>query len=272
MRAEMGGLEENARRAARQSLLCILTLAAISGVGELELSTVAVAIVCKTPAAGQSKTRLSPPLRPEECAAISACFIKDVTRSIGRLVAGGGISGYALYTPQGSEAVLRTLVPEGFALIAQAGGELGARLIRGIEDLLDAGHAGAILVNADGPTLPLAILRAAAEAVRQGDNVVLSPAHDGGYTLIGLSKPHPRLFEDIPWSTNAVYRRTLDRAREIGLPVVNLPGWYDVDDQASLQMLEDELAGRPPAFAVTAGADAPATRQFLRERRASLKI
>ena len=82
-------------------------------------------------------------------------------------------------------------------------------------------------------------------------------------------KAHPRLFEDIPWSTGDVYRLTLDRARDIGLPVVNVPGWYDVDDQASLQMLEEELAGHPPAFAVTAGADAPSTRQFLRERNAA---
>ena len=66
--------------------------------------------------------------------------------------------------------------------------------------------------------------------MRRGDNVVLSPAADGGYTLIGLSKPHARLFADIPWSTSEVYRLTLERAREIGLPVVEVPGWYDVDD------------------------------------------
>jgi len=231
------------------------------------LSTVAVAIVCKTPQAGQSKTRLSPPLRLDECAAISACFIQDVSRTIGRLVAAdGGIAGCALYTPAGSEDVLRKLLPDGFALVLQSGDDLGTRLVRGIDELLHAGHNGVVLVNADGPTLPLPILRAAVDAVRGGDNVVLSPAHDGGYTMIGLSKPHPRLFADIPWSTNAVYGVTLERAREIGLPVVEVPGWYDVDDEASLRMLEDELAGRPPAFAAAAGADAPATRRFLRDR------
>jgi len=218
------------------------------------LGTVAVAIVCKTPMAGQSKTRLSPPLRPEDCAAISACFIDDVARTIGRLVADGGVAGCALYTPQGSEADLRKLLPVGFSLLLQDGDDLGTRLVRGIEALLNAGHNGVVLVNADGPTLPLPILRAAVDAVRRGGNVALSPAHDGGYTLIGLSKPQPRLFEDIPWSTSAVYRVTIERARGIGLPV------------AVLRMLEDELAGRPPAFAVTAGADAPATRRFLRER------
>ncbi len=235
------------------------------------MRTVAVAIVCKTPEAGQSKTRLSPPLRPEECAAISACFIEDVARTVARLAGGGDVTGYALYTPRGSEAALRRLLPEGFALMPQVEGDLGARLIRGIEDLLTAGHDGAVLVNADGPTLPQAILRASVDAVRRGDNVVLSPAHDGGYTLIGLSKMHARLFQDIPWSTDAVYRVTLDRAREIGLPVAEVPGWYDVDDETSLRMLEDEFAGRPPPFAAIAGENAPSTRRFLRERRAPSK-
>jgi len=95
--------------------------------------------------------------------------------------------------------------------------------------------------------------------------VVLSPALDGGYTLVGLSRPHPRVFEDIPWSTDAVYRLTLERAREIALPVVEVPGWYDVDDEASLLLLEQELDGRRPEF--VAGADAPATRKFLAARR-----
>jgi rSAM/selenodomain-associated transferase 1 len=233
------------------------------------LSTIAVAVVCKTPAPGQSKSRLSPPLRPEECAAISACFIKDVSRTVARLTEGGGVTGYALYTPQGSEAALRMMLPAGFALLPQIGNDLGARLIRGFDDLLKAGHRGAVLVGADSPTLPLSILRAAVDAVRRSDNVILSPAQDGGYALVGLSKAHPRLFEDIPWSTSDVYRLTLDRAGEIGLPVVNVPGWYDVDDQASLHMLEEELAGRPPAFAAIAGTDAPSTRQFLRERNAA---
>jgi rSAM/selenodomain-associated transferase 1 len=231
------------------------------------LGTVAVAIVCKTPAPGQSKTRLSPPLRPEECAALSTCFIEDVTRTIAQLASDGDVTAYALYTPVGSETALRRLLPEQFELMAQCDGDFGARLRQGAADLLRAGHDGAVLVNSDSPTLPLLILRAAVDALRGTDNVVLSPAHDGGYTLIGLSNPHGRLFEDIPWSTGDVYRLTVDRAREIGLPVVNVPGWYDIDDAASLQTLEDECAGRLPAFVTLPGADAPATRQFLRVRK-----
>ena len=156
-------------------------------------------------------------------------------------------------------------------MFLQGEGDLGARLLKGTADLLAAGHAGAILINSDSPTLPKAILRAAIDAVRQGDNVVLSPAFDGGYTLVGLSRPHARLFEDIPWSTADVYRLTLQRAREIGLPVVNVPGWYDVDDATSFRMLEDEFEGIKPAFvpAHIIGAEAPATRRFLRARQSA---
>jgi glycosyltransferase A (GT-A) superfamily protein (DUF2064 family) len=184
------------------------------------------------------------------------------------------VVGHAVYTPRGSEAALRRLLPAAFSLTLQGEGDLGARLLQGTIDLLAAGYAGAIMVNSDSPTLPKAILRAAVDALRQGDDVVLSPAFDGGYTLIGLSRPHARLFEDMPWSTSAVYRLTLERAREIGLQVVNVPGWYDVDDARSFRMLEDELDGRPPAFAGSflVGANAPATRQFLRERQRALAV
>ncbi len=227
--------------------------------------TVAVAIVCKTPEPGKSKTRLSPPLRPDECAAISACFIEDLSSTIGLLAADGDVACYALYTPVGSETPLRRLIPEHFDIVPQRGDGFGDRLMFGAIDLLER-HAGAILVNSDSPTLPLAVLRAAVDAVKSGDNVVLSPATDGGYTLIGLSRLHARLFDDIPWSTPAVYPLTVARAAEIGLPVVDVHGWYDVDDEATLRMLKGELAGQSLAFATIAGAPAPATQRFLEGR------
>lgn len=236
------------------------------------MSTVAVAIMCKTPISGLSKTRLSPPLQPDECAAISACFIRDLSKTIASLAQDGDVTGYAVYTPIGSETALRALLPEHFRLVPQREGDFGVRLIKGMGDLLDAGHQGAILVNSDSPTLPKAILRQAVDAVRTGDIVALSPAIDGGYTLIGLSRLHLRLFEDIPWSTAEVHRLTLERAGEIGLPVVNVPAWYDVDDAPSFEMLEAELDGVRPAFAAAniVGAEASATRQFMRQRRAAL--
>ena len=227
------------------------------------MNTVAVAMVCKTPIAGLSKTRLSPPLTAEQCARLSACFIRDVAATIASL--GPDVAPYAVYAPKESEPALRELLPAGFRLLAQRDGDLGKRLVAATADLLAAGHAGAVLVNSDGPTLPRSILRAAADAVRSGDNVVLSPALDGGYTLIGLAEPHPEVFAGIPWSTSGVYEMTLQRARESALAVTNVPSWYDVDDLASLRMLQAELGGSPPPCATpaTIGGDARATRRLL---------
>jgi rSAM/selenodomain-associated transferase 1 len=222
--------------------------------------TVAVGIFCKTPSAGMSKTRLSPPLTPEQCATLSACFIRDVAGIINEVAVSGGVVPYAVYTPAGSEEALRVLLPPEFRLMPQVEGDFTTRVIAATRALL-ASHDGAILVNADSPTLPASILRAAVVATREG-GVVLSPALDGGYTLIGVSALHERLYLDIPWSTPQVHAATLARAAEIGLPVTNVPGWYDVDDAASLALLRAELAGEGLGFTEIAGASAPATRAF----------
>lgn len=231
-------------------------------------SSVAIGIICKTPAPGFSKTRLSPPLTPLECAELSACFIRDLGTTIDPLSEGGKVVPYAVYTPLGSEAVLRALLPASFRLLPQSEGDLGRRLHEAMRQLLALGHAGAILVNSDSPTLPPAILSAAVAAVGKGDTVVLGPAQDGGYTLVGLARLHSRIFEEIPWSTEAVYRLTLERAAEIGVPISNVAAWYDVDDLEMLELLERELAGERLAFALPGmvGGAAAATRRFLRQR------
>lgn len=232
------------------------------------MQAVAIGIFCKTPAPGQSKTRLSPPLRPEECAALSACFIRDLSATIAEVTQAGDAVGYAVYTPSGTEEALRALLPASFRLLLQCDGDFGTRLAASTRQLLSR-HAGAILVNADSPTLPASILRAAVDATRRG-GVVLSPALDGGYTLIGLSQMQERLFEDIPWSTSKVHQRTVERAREIGVPVASVPGWYDVDDSATLALLQAELASEPLPFAPSGmGAAAPATRAYLSQRAVS---
>ncbi len=236
------------------------------------MGSVAVGIFCKTPAAGFSKTRLSPPLRPEDCSAISACFINDLAHTIHSL--DGDVTPYAIYTPVGTEPALRALLPSSFRLLPQRDGDFGTRLSHAVTQLLQAGHAGAILVNADSPTLPASILQSAVEALRHQDAVVLSPSFDGGYTLIGLSRPHPELFADIPWSTTHVHRLTQQRAAEIDVPVVNVAGWYDVDDAHTLQLLKAELKGDRLPFAEpgVAGSDAPATRRFLARKLASAGV
>ena len=97
--------------------------------------------------------------------------------------------------------------------------------------------------------------------------MVLGPATDGGYYLIGLKTAHPRLFEDVKWGSDVVFAETLSRAGEIGLPLVKLASWYDVDDAESFAILRAELRGQSPEFA--GGGAAAATRFWRRSARSN---
>jgi len=142
---------------------------------------------------------------------------------------------------------------------------LGERLFHAACDLLNAGYESVCLINSDSPTLPQSIL---AEAIthleKAGDRIVLGGSDDDGYYLIGLKHAHRRVFDDITWSTSAVFGQTLERAAEIGLEVVRLPSCYDVDDEASLRRLAGELFGNDGVRSDLCGYDAPFTRGFLR--------
>lgn len=210
----------------------------------------AVAIVCKTPGIGGGKSRLRPLLGAEAVAALSACFIRDIAETLDSLAPGIGGARIAIYSPAGSEDTLRPLLPPAWRLFFQQAATIGEVLHASTQAFLAEGHDCALVVNADSPTLPAAIVEQAVAALREpGDRVVFGPASDGGYYLIGLKRPHARLFEGIAWSTPTVLERSCDRAAEIGLPVTLLPMWYDVDDPPTLALLEAELAGQRPDFA-----------------------
>jgi rSAM/selenodomain-associated transferase 1 len=204
--------------------------------------TIAVAIMAKAPRVGEVKTRLVPPLSPSDAAALGAAFIQDVAGNILAAAQAAPIAGYVAYAPAGSEAVFRSLLPSAILLLPSRHPGLGASLYDAAEDLLGAGHEGVCLVNADSPNLPTGVLVEAARALqRAGDRLVLGPAEDGGYYLIGMKRPHQRLFEDIDWSTERVFRQTRDRAAELALETISLPAWYDVDDAVSLDRLSGAL-------------------------------
>jgi len=225
----------------------------------------AFAVMAKAPRSGEVKTRLVPPLQAEEAAILSTCFLKDIASNFIAASASVPVAGFIAYSPSGSEALFRDLVPPEILLLPPRRIGLGYSLLHATEDLLAAGYDAACLVNADSPTLPTSILIEAAEALRApGDRVVLGPASDGGYYLIGSKRPHRRLFEDIAWSTEKVFRQTAERAASIGVDVVSLPTWYDVDDAASLRWLCREILGgwRPPGC-VRPGYAAPDTSAYL---------
>jgi uncharacterized protein len=221
----------------------------------------AIGVMCKAPRPGHTKTRLAVMIGAERAAELSGCFLRDVAAAIEAVPESLGRKGYGIYAPAGAEADLRQALPPSFDLLLQDDAGFGRLLHNATVDLL-ARHDCVLLVNSDSPTLPTAFLVDAIEALRRpGDRAVLGPAADGGYYLIGLKAAHGRLFEDVPWGTSEVTRRTVERAAEIGLEVLRLPEWYDVDDAQSFGWLCEELTGRSSRFA--SGGAAAATRALL---------
>jgi uncharacterized protein len=225
----------------------------------------AVAIMAKASVAGAVKTRLVPPLTHEEAAELNSCCLADIAANIAAAAGRVPIKGFVAYHPLGSEGFFEDLLPAGFKLLPPKEPTLGRSLFHAARDLFAAGYGSVCLVNADSPTLPTELLVEAARLLQEpGDRVVLGPAADGGYYSIGLKHLHQRLFVEIDWSTERVYRQTIIRAGEIGVPVTALAEWYDVDDEVSLTLLASELlSGRNATGCYNGGYPAPKTTAFL---------
>lgn len=133
---------------------------------------------------------------------------------------------------------MRELVGPTIDVIAQRGDDLGRRIAHVFEDSFRLGMESVVVVGSDLPDLPSRLVREALGALRgREDRLVLGPASDGGYYLVGLNRPHPELFDRIEWSTEQVLAQTLNAAKARGLQVLLLDEWTDVDDAADLNRL-----------------------------------
>src|SRR3954454_24022032 len=146
----------------------------------------ALAVMTKAPRAGRVKTRLSPPLSPEEAAALNICFLRDTTSAISTTASAGRARGIGVYTPVGEESAYAQILPAHFELVPQRGDAFGERLIAATEDLLRIGFDSVCLIDSDSPTVPQRAYAQAVEILAQPtDRIVLGPSDDGGYYLIG---------------------------------------------------------------------------------------
>jgi uncharacterized protein len=228
-------------------------------------SLCAMAIMAKAPRPGRVKTRLSPPLTSDEAAAINRCFLMDTTKNIGELADQGACAGVISYTPVGEEHLFDGILPGGYRLVAQRGDSFGERLLTTAQDLFAHGFASVCLIDSDSPTVPREAFAMAVDALRrEGDRIVLGPSYDGGYYLIGMKQLHPEIFANITWSTASVFAETVAAVRNIGVELVTLPMWYDVDDAETLTILRAELIDAlMPEFTSLRGYPADHTRSFL---------
>jgi rSAM/selenodomain-associated transferase 1 len=213
----------------------------------------AIGVMAKSPRPGYSKTRLCPPLRPEQAAQLSAAFLRDTTANIAEAALSASIAGYAAYAPFGTEEALAPHLASGTSRVLADGSTpapqgvegFGRCLLHAIQQLFAAGHTAACVLSSDTPTLPTDILVSAATALLAGNErrVVMGACDDGGYYLLGMRLPHAGLFADISWSSSSVAATTRTRIAELGLNVVELPLWYDIDDAAALEQLVRENDG-----------------------------
>ncbi len=199
-------------------------------------------IMAKQPIAGSSKTRLLPALTAEQAAELSRCFISDTAAAMCDLAAAGPAMTVSIAgTPATAGPFFADLVPD-VGFVAQQGESLGHRLNHVMSAALTDGASMVVAINSDSPTMPPHLVADGfAKLASESVDVVLGPAEDGGYYLIGWKRSHPRLVIDVEMSTPNVFQDTMDIAEAEGLRVATTEPWFDVDHPADLARIRAEL-------------------------------
>lgn len=215
--------------------------------------TDALVILTKAPIPGEVKTRLCPPLTPDEAATLHGSFVLDEIERSGNAIKQHSllVHRYMSCAPSPDHTFFKVLeARHGVKLLPQIGDDLGARMNQSFSTLFQQGYQRVILVGTDLPELPPTTYRQALEGLATHD-LVLGPAEDGGYYLIGLTRTIPELFSNIPWSTDQVARLTMERAKDLGLSCASLPLLQDIDrleDLLTLVKHSSQGKGGPSAL------------------------
>jgi uncharacterized protein len=191
--------------------------------------------MARYPAPGRVKTRLARALGAELACRLYGAFVLDLADRLRRLP-------YRVtwaYEP--AEAPFADLVP-GDRSRPQEGRDLGERMACAVAAEFRDGPGPVLVIGADVPHVSAAALSEAVTALRRDADVVLGPAADGGYYLIGVTAPAPPLFDGLPWGTSRVLDATLARARSVGLRSSLLAPGFDVDVEEDLDRLAALLA------------------------------
>jgi len=197
---------------------------------------VAISIMAKAPVPGLTKTRLIPALGAHGAAMLQEAL---TARAVDTAVTAqtGPVTLWA--TPDGTHPSFRELtIASRIAIRRQPDGDLGTRMLAAC----DAVSGPVLVIGTDCPSLVPAHLHAAADALREGCDVAIIPAEDGGYVLIGTRHPQPMLFSAMPWGTDMVMAETRKRITEDGLRCRELPALWDIDRPDDLERLRGDSA------------------------------
>ncbi|MGH7253538.1 MAG: TIGR04282 family arsenosugar biosynthesis glycosyltransferase [Nitrospiraceae bacterium] len=227
----------------------------------------ALIIFAKAPIPGQVKTRLCPPLTPDEAASLHGSFVLDALersrdeKTPGRVTLNRvPLDRFVACLPSASHVFFKILAERhGVQLLDQIGEDLGARMAQAFREIFAREYQRVLVVGTDLPSLPGACYTQAFSLLADHD-LVLGPSLDGGYYLIGLRRPVPELFVDIPWSTDRVFALTRAKTEAQGLKTGLLPTWRDVDTIEDLMALIQEAGPGDRQGARGNREDDPATR------------
>ncbi len=197
----------------------------------------ALLVFVKDPVPGRVKTRLCPPLSPVQAALLYGAMMRDSVDRFSRIE---GVRVLLMAEPP--LGGLASSPPGGHPLLEQRGEDLGGRLTDAFGRAFASGFTAVAAVGSDHPTLPLSHIQTAFRLLESGSPCVLGPAEDGGYCLVGLSRPLPEIFRGIDWSTARVLDQTEARLSGLGLRAGRLDPWYDVDTVQDLRRLRADLA------------------------------
>lgn len=220
----------------------ISTFAKATADGSAAGAAPVVVAMLKAPRAGFVKTRLALEIGSEPAAAI---YRRLVEHQMSVMPRGWRVEVH--FAPAGAVAEMQQWLGFEHAFYPQLGDDLGERLIHATAGAFSRGARTVIVIGGDCPGLDEACLRETCCALESAD-VVLGPAADGGYYLVGSRRALPDLFRGIPWSSDAVLKMTIERVRQAGLSHTLLPMKEDVDDLASWRRVQAAL---PPVVAET---------------------
>ena len=194
-------------------------------------------VFARAPYLGRVKTRLTPPLTQQQALDLHRALVEDTLERIARFRRPG--LEHWLYLSEPSSPEQLDVAPAWSSAI-QAGDDLGARMEGAFRQAYEDGRDRIVIVGSDSPTLPLDYLEQAYEALATQD-VVLGPAEDGGYYLVGSSRFIPELLRGITWGSSRVLEQSTAALSRAGRSFHLLPSWYDVDTAEDLSRLQKEL-------------------------------
>jgi rSAM/selenodomain-associated transferase 1 len=194
-------------------------------------------LFAKLPRPGRVKTRLAAATSAEWAAQVAAAFLHDLVERLAAVAARRVLA----FDPPAVERDFADIAQGRFALVPQRGADLGQRMAAFVTDQLRGGAASVVLVGTDSPTLPVSFVEHAFAELGRAD-VVLGPATDGGYYLIGCAGRVPPVFDDIAWGGRSVLAETVARLADPAWRLALLPPWYDVDTLEDWQALCGHLA------------------------------